>query len=546
MKQVFYSLSLALPGKPIPALIHSAALLCAAALMLLPIQTVQAGPEGQLDLTFSHDGKTTANLGEGQDGMAVIVQKDGKIVVVGDMLPAVGPRDFAVARFNADGTPDSGFGGDGTVTTNIGSNLDLGQTTSYDSSTAAAIQKDGKIVVAGFTNAGKKNFFDFDFAVVRYLPNGDLDSTFGKNGIVTTTFTSDSEDRAFAVAVQSDGKIVVAGSSPNAPGFNDFALARYLPDGTPDKSFSGDGRVITDFTGGFDFAKSMVIQKNGKIVLAGPTTATHLSVDFGLARYNTDGSLDNSFGGDGRAVTDFFGLEDELSAIALQADGKIVAVGTTTDGFVFDFSLARYLPNGSLDKGFSGDGRIISDFGSNTERAFDVTVQPDGKIIAAGESFQRTNDFALAHYLSNGTLDQSFGTHGKVFTDFKDAHFGTSQSDSARAITLQKDGKIVAAGATFGASDPVFAVARYRTFVCNGQDVTLLGSNNNDTLNGTQKRDVISGLGGNDILRGFGGDDLLCGNEGDDKLDGGSGNDNCNGGLGTDTAVSCELKSNIP
>ena len=102
--------------------------------------------------------------------MAVMVQKDGKIVVVGDMLPAVGPRDFAVARFNADGTPDSSFGGDGTVTTNIGSNLDLGQTTSYDSSTAAAIQKDGKIVVAGFSNAGKKNFFDFDFAVVRYLP----------------------------------------------------------------------------------------------------------------------------------------------------------------------------------------------------------------------------------------------------------------------------------------------------------------------------------------------------------------------------------------
>ena len=542
-----------------------AGLLSALVLSMGFAHTVQSAAPGDPDRTFSNDGRATANFGEGPT--AVAIQPDGKIVVVGNILPAVGPRDFALARFNPNGTLDSTFGKNGTLTTNFGKGNGIGSSgaTSYDDARAVAIQPGGKIVVAGFSNVGNKDFFDFDFAIARYNSNGTLDRTFGGNGKVTTDFSNGSEDRAFAIAIQKDGKILVAGSSPNSPGVNDFALARYNPDGTLDKTFGGNGKVITDFSNGFEEAIAIAIQPDGKIVAAGSSTATRRSFDFALARYNPDGTLDKTFGSNGRVITYFKNDSgDEAFDMALQPDGKIVVVGLfTPDGITFDFAVARYNTNGTLDKTFSGDGKVITDFTNSNDTARGVAIQPDDKIVVVGDSdSSRTDDFALVRYNTNGTLDTTFGNKGKILTDFTD-RFGLSQSDQADAVAIQKDGKIVAAGTSISSSNS-FALARYRNFFCGGLDVTMVGTSGKDVINGTSGRDIINGLGGNDIIRGFGGDDVICGGpgndtlnggdgdyqlfgqSGNDKLNGGNGTDTCDGGTGTDIATNCENVSNVP
>lgn len=435
---------------------------------------------GDLDRTFNNNGKAVTNFGEGPT--AVAIQRDGKIVVVGNILPAVGPRDFALVRFTRNGQLDNTFGDNGKVITNFGKGSGGGGSgaTSYDAATAVAIQKDGKILAAGYSNVGNNDFFDFDFAVARYKIDGTLDKTFGADGKVTTDFKNGSNDKAFSIAIQKNGKIVLAGVSPNTPGFGDFALARYNPNGTLDKTFNGNGKVITDF-GSVDEARAVAIQKDGKIVASGPTTATHRSVDFGLARYNPDGTLDKSFGHNGRVVTDFKNDSgDEPNGMTIQPDGKIVVVGLfTPDGSAFDFAVARYTTKGVLDKTFSGDGKVITDFTNSTDTAYGVAIQPNGKIIVAGDSTSSgTDDFALVRYNINGTLDVTFGKKGKVLTDFK-SQFGTSQSDQAYALSIQKDCKIVAAGISSSDSSG-FAVARYQNSSCGKLDITSADPSDNN------------------------------------------------------------------
>ena len=180
---------------------------------------------------------------------------------------------------------------------------------------------------------------------------------------------------------------------------DDFALARYNADGTLDTSFSGDGRQTTDF-GGFDPATGVALQGDGKIVAVGGAGGDEfVADDFALARYNPDGSLDTSFSGDGKQTTDFGG-SDQANGVVLQGDGKIVAVGHSVAVAGADFALARYNPNGSLDTSFSGDGRQTTDFGG-FDLANGVALQGDGKIVAVGvgRGTDRTSDLALARYL---------------------------------------------------------------------------------------------------------------------------------------------------
>ena len=318
--------------------------------------------------------------------------------------------------------------GDGRVTTDFGGGVDLAY--------GVALQPDGKIVAAGNTRSSAIG--DFDFALVRYNRDGSLDQSFSGDGRVTTDFGG-GVDLAYGVALQPDGKIVAAGGSRL-----EFALVRYHRDGSLDQSFGGDGRVTTDF-GDVDEAHGVALQPNGKIVAAGGT-----SLDFALARYNRDGSLDQSFGGDGSVTTDFgdvMGGFDEAFGVALRPDGRIVAAGRAS----FDFGVARYNPDGSLDQSFGGDGTVTTDFGiPGGDVAFGVALQPDGRIIAAGDS---SGDFGVARYNRDGSPDQSFGGDGRVTTGF-------SGGDWAYAVALQPDGKIVAAGWSTTA-EVVFALVRY-------------------------------------------------------------------------------------
>src|SRR5262245_62481629 len=272
---------------------------------------------------------------------------------------------------------------------------------------------------------------------------GDLDPTFGIGGMVTTDLGR-STDLANAVAAQTDGKLVVVGQTYKNNDFSteDFAVARYNTDGTLDTTFGSRGRVRTDFPGLAAVPSAVVIQPDGKIVVAGGAFPLFTFLgDFKLVRYNSNGSLDTSFG-DGGIVTTTFPEGSYAFDVALQPDGKIIAAGTVFVDFNpgessdTDFALARYNANGSLDTTFGSGGTVTTDFFANEDDAFSVLIQPDGKIVAVGSANDPATfyDFAAVRYLSNGTIDATFGVAGKVHTDFGDQNF-----DRARSATLRPD-----------------------------------------------------------------------------------------------------------
>ncbi len=412
------------------------------------VQAQTAPSTGALDASFDADGKVTTAIGPGSSSLAfaMALQPDGKIVVAGGFNVASGGSqdyEFALARYNSNGSLDTAFDADGKVTTTFSASNDFAE--------GVAVQSDGKIVAAGVASNGSDN----DFALARYNANGSLDTSFSADGKVLTAFSANN-DGAKAVAVQSDGKIVVVGGGHNGSD-NDFALARYNANGSLDTSFSADGKVLTDFSGGHDVAQDVVVLPGGKIVVAGQSHNGSVTV-FALARYNANGSLDTSFDTDGKVTTIIDSGENNGMAVAVQSDGKIVVAGRVFQGSGNnDIALARYNANGSLDTSFDADGKVSTDFGSGkNEEARDVAVQSDGKIVVAGWAYNgNNNDFMLARYNANGSLDTSFDTDGKVTTAIG------SGDDRGYAMAVQSDGKIVVAG--WGARDRLyeFALARY-------------------------------------------------------------------------------------
>ena len=236
-----------------------------------------------------------------------------------------------------------------------------------------------------------------------------------------------------------------------------LVLARYNSNGSLDTSFGIGGSVVTGLLRGSD----VVIQPDGKIVVAGDSPGPQMNGDFAVARFNSDGSLDTSFGIGGVATADVSAEGDQAFAVALQSNGKIVAAGRAfnfNNGTFVDFALARFNGDGSLDAGFGNGGKVTTHFGfRDNEQALDVAIQPDGKIIAAGTVVATFSDFALARYNIDGSLDAGFGNGGKVTTDF------FIDDDVANGLALQSDGRIVAAG--FAANPSTFsfdfALARF-------------------------------------------------------------------------------------
>jgi len=430
-------------------------------LVLLLVLTIVLAPAliygqtpGTLDASFGTRGTVITDLGGSAAARALAVQPDGKIVAAG--LAFINDvSNVALARYNTNGTLDASFGTVGIVTT------PFDFPGNFDQVSGVVFQTDGKIVLAGSTGIG----LFANFALARFNSDGTLDASFGTGGMVTTNFGQVSA-QAFSVAVQADGKIVAAGYG-NIDGGEDFALARYNSNGTLDASFGTGGKVTTAFLGSagqaFAFAFSVAIQPDGRIVAAGyasmgPAGASTPTFDFALARYNSNGTLDTSFGTGGRVTTDFAGPNDQASSIAVQPDGRIVVAGAA-GGFLnrgFDFALARYNSNGTLDATFGTGGKATTDFAGVDDVPSSIALQGDGKIVVVGRTgIIDTFDFALARYNSNGTLDTSFGTSGKVTTDF------AGSSDQATSVALQADGNIVAAGGGNLNGRFEFALARY-------------------------------------------------------------------------------------
>ena len=375
-------------------------------------------------------------LAASTDATAAALQRDGKMVLVGWTMAS--SIDFAIARYNPDGSPDLGFGTDGIVTTDFALQPDF--------ATAVAVQADGKILVAGYNN---------DFILARYNPDGSLDTTFDGDGAVSTDF-SGGGDSARVILLQGDGKIILAGISVSSiiGSTYDFALARYNPDGSLDTSFDGDGKVVNDLSGASDHLRAAALQADGKIVVGGSSDG--LGLDFILARYNANGSLDTSFDGDGLLSTDIDGDADSCNALVVQPDGKILAAGSTANPSNYNFALVRYNPDGSLDVTFDGDGKLESDLTGGDDRALSLVLQPNGKIVVAGYGTGTLYDFALARYNPDGSWDTTFDGDGWLLTDF------IANRDYIYAVLLQPDGKIVAAGYALDIVASDFAVARYK------------------------------------------------------------------------------------
>ncbi|MEO8233537.1 MAG: delta-60 repeat domain-containing protein, partial [Ignavibacteriota bacterium] len=409
-------------------------------LLLLYISCLTYAQDGTLDISFGIGGKSKTDFNSFNDICRSIAQQsDGKILLAGYSNNGSND-DIAIIRYNYDGSLDNTFGNNGKVTTSIGN--------SYDRGFGVATQSDGKIVVTGYYSNGN----DDDFFVVRYNNDGTLDTTFDHDGKVITDISLNN-DRAVSVAIQSDEKIVVGGFAYNLGNF-DFALVRYNSDGSLDLNFNSDGIVLTDIGSAENVGLSVVIQSDGKIILAGDSNFGN-GYDFTIARYNSDGSLDNTFSEDGIVTTTIGPSDDYCYSIKVQNDEKIIAAGYTYNGSNYDFVIVRYNSDGSLDNEFDNDGIVTTIFGLNSaDNAYGVAVQPDEKIVVAGYTYLQTDlDFAVARYHNNGSLDSSFNYNGKIV-------LADTLDNGAYSMLIQSDGKIVLGGFSNNGHDRDFAVVR--------------------------------------------------------------------------------------
>lgn len=358
---------------------------------------------------------------------------DGSVLCAGLARATNNAFDYFLCKFSSNGIRDTTFGNAGYLTTPVSADADRAH--------AFALQADGKIVVAGFAFING----NWDFSVVRYHPDGSFDQDFGANGIVTTDLHEGLDDFAYDIKIQPDGKIVVAGYTYTGSNTTegDLALVRYLPNGALDESFGEDGIFISSYPGN-DRASAMLILPDGKILCSGWEASPNTGyATFMLTQYTTDGVADSGFGQNGRVTTNvgaYFNLAYDL---LLQPDGKIVVAGNSFTGITNNMVAVRYHPDGSLDLSFGFFGIVIfSEF--ETSEAFAIAQQPDGKLLLAGSvgayPFQ---DFAVLRLMPNGAPDFSFGVNGFLAL----VRGGLAgNSDELYCIALQADGAILAAG----------------------------------------------------------------------------------------------------
>jgi uncharacterized delta-60 repeat protein len=397
--------------------------------------------DGDLDPTFGNGGKVVTDFSSSTDWLSLIaVQPDGKIVAAGVSNPG---HKYALARYNPDGTLDTTFGNGGKVTTVLPNNVQGG-------ADGLLLLPGGKIMICGSINLPSSS--DSSFALLRYNSDGSLDSTFGNGGVVATNVGSD-DDQAIRIALQSDGKVVVAGRRgiqfyPSEQRKGNAALARYNSDGSLDTTFGNNGTVATDFGQGLEsYAVALMIQPDGRIVIAGESSYVFL-----VARYNSNGTLDSTFGSGGSAFANFSSNWDAATDAVLHPDGKITLVGWSEVNSPYNnFALARFNSDGTFDQSFGNGGQVLLATHGDLNAA---VLQNDGKLIALGSS---GSDFQLLRFNPNGSLDPTFGNGGTVTTSF-------GSSAEGRDLVIQPDGKLLAGAFTPGApnyQNSDFALARY-------------------------------------------------------------------------------------
>jgi uncharacterized delta-60 repeat protein len=392
------------------------------------VEVIRYLSNGTLDPTFDGDGIAAYSLpGVNPFINAIAVQPDGKIVVAGENGSPT--NDFLVVRLTTTGALDGSFGVNGYTFTDIASN-------GFDNASDVLVQPDGKIVLAGTWS--DPNSSASQFAIARYNTNGNLDLAFAGTGRRRVAFTNESS--CLDVALQSDGKLVMTGDMLFDTNDFDFAVARVNADGTTDNGFDGDG-ILSTGIGGNDFAGAVAIQSDGKIVVAGGNLPGG-TANGEIVRYLTNGALDNSFDGDGkRIITGLTGNPFECD-VAIQPDGQILYLDSKVEANGNQkFALYRMSPNGALDPSLDANGEALIDFNpltSDHERGTALALLPDGRILVVGVG----NLFYMARLWPDGSIDQG----GQLTMAFQDPSYGPNSNEQSFGMAIQADGKIVAVG----------------------------------------------------------------------------------------------------
>ncbi|HEU4664520.1 MAG TPA: hypothetical protein VFS55_10855 [Dokdonella sp.] len=414
--------------------------------------------DGDLDPTFGTGGYTIVDFGATSTAYGLAIAPDGKIVLGGivDSGPSTG-SDFAVARLDRNGHPDTSFSFDGKTTIAVGAGA------ASDTSFNTIVQADGKIVMVGDGPDTGIGGDDTDMEAVRFNLDGSLDTTFSGDGKAFINFDAGgtNDDRALDGVQLANGKLILVGNAEVTGQGTDFAITRLNADGSRDTSFDGDGRVTLHFdldpTFKDEVASSVAIDANGNILVAGIAPhGTATNYDFAIARLTPGGALDPNFGGDGRVTVAFdIGgtLDDEALELLIGPDGAIYLTGAATDNG-YDFAAVKLLPDGTPDPTFGNGGKVTVPFDlgdTNSDPAYGAALQADGKLVLTGFAAISPNnsDIALARLGTDGQLDPSFGFAGKQVIPLD---LGGSLFDAAVRARIE-DGYLVIGGVATGAGD---------------------------------------------------------------------------------------------
>ena len=379
---------------------------------------------GALDLTFGNGGIASVDLDTNYAMIrAMAVQNDGRIIIAGRWYTPLG-YDVFMLRYMPDGSLDASFGDSGQASVDLDSH--------FDECTSIAILPDGKIMVAGMVSTG----IPTTLTLARLNVDGSLDSSFASGGVsYGYQFPYSS---AYDIKIQNDGRIVLAGEQ----NFK-MAVFRYLPDGSPDSTFHADGLMTFEAFSGVNVLRALELQEDEKIVVTGFGGPNEYDVV--LARVLPNGNLDQTFGSFGWTTLEVSPGDDGVGSLVIQSDGKIIVVGSTDYSPNYDMFAARFNENGVLDNSFGVDGLSTISISGLADKATDVVLQPDGKILLAGNTQTGAGMYSVAvvRLLPNGQRDPGFGQNGAAVHNYPAPHV-----DYARAIALQTDGKILVAGNT--------------------------------------------------------------------------------------------------
>ncbi len=446
-------------------------------LLLLLVSSFAHAQQGNIDLSFGTNGKVTTGFGRSEAyGNAVAVQPDGKIICGGSAYVGNTNTEFAgdsysalLIRYNTDGSRDASFGNNGVVVNKIES-PSVG-TNIYTSVYAIQVLNDGKILTYGYRGINEQTG---NVLLSKYNADGSKDNSFGNNGFVDGGMSPIGSGVPFVI--QSDNKIVVLGSQINtATNSIAFHLERYTEDGTLDNSFGSNGQVLTTFGFLQNSPTRLALQVDGKILACGNANAGSGNARILLARYNTDGTLDNTFDGDGKVVATLSGSNNPVF-LSVAPNGKIRTAGYVGIAGSNNFSIAQFNSNGSVDLTFDGDGRTLAPFDANDNSYIvnSVSQQADGKLVVNTQTldagpFGIGGDFLTRRYNSDGTVDLSFGNNGQVITSILQGG-----SHIPKCNIVQDDSKILVAG--------------YSSFA----DLNVLRYNSNGTLDNSFNEDGIT------------------------------------------------------